>query len=724
MADPNITQIPAPRVDFIDPRTGLMSRQWYRFFLNLFNLTGGDSNATSLADLQVGPPQPASTDVATYFQDAVLTPAPDTAELKQQIDALDQEVSLLPSFSSLNSGAYFNIVGPPTAGSVAYGDGNSLVFNPVRISIAPSTGNVTVNAPVSGTALAVSGLSGAVNTPIAAFSQSTNGTNFSINSPTGAGAYLFSSAAGDSVLRAEANNLVIGSVSGSTSIATASRTIATFNSTGNVTINPPASANSLTVNGVTGAATVVSVNTTSGAGSEYHFQATNGTDSNFNLLVSQVGAASKYTHLFTATNTPLYLGTNGTIRASIEGAGSVVIGSPTGGGMGAGTLNATGLYVNGVAVSTGGGGGGSGTVTSVDVSGSTTGLTFSGGPVTTSGTITMAGTLAIANGGTNGTATPTAGAIAYGTGTAYGFTAAGTTGQVLTSAAAATPTWTSQSALSVGSATTATNIASGAANQIHYQTGAGATSFITAPTVASTNLQWNGSAFVWAASSSFSGGTLTSQLILAAGTASAGTAPMEFQSGTVNTTAEAGALEYDGAVFYATPNTTSGRGYKPSIHIFRLAANGTAFGPAIGNFFGANSAINLVGGGVYEIEAHCYFTKTTAGTVVVTATTSLAPANLSGVIQTGVITGGTATGAAQQIALFNSTATGAAFGATGSLTTAVNHYMKISLIVEANASASNLRINFTSSAGTVTPLRTSYYKVTRLPAGNTGLYAA
>ena len=44
--------------------------------------------------------------------------------------------------------------------------------------------------------------------------------------------------------------------------------------------------------------------------------------------------------------------------------------------------------------------GGSGTVTSVDVSGGTTGLTTSGGPVTGSGTITLAGTLAVANGGT------------------------------------------------------------------------------------------------------------------------------------------------------------------------------------------------------------------------------------------------------------------------------------------------------------------------------------
>jgi hypothetical protein len=49
--------------------------------------------------------------------------------------------------------------------------------------------------------------------------------------------------------------------------------------------------------------------------------------------------------------------------------------------------------------SSGGGGG----VTSVNVSGGTTGLTTSGGPITTSGTITLAGTLGIANGGTGQT---------------------------------------------------------------------------------------------------------------------------------------------------------------------------------------------------------------------------------------------------------------------------------------------------------------------------------
>ena len=52
----NVTSIPAPRTPLTDPNTGLLSREWYRFFLNLFNLTGAGSNPTSLDELQLGPP--------------------------------------------------------------------------------------------------------------------------------------------------------------------------------------------------------------------------------------------------------------------------------------------------------------------------------------------------------------------------------------------------------------------------------------------------------------------------------------------------------------------------------------------------------------------------------------------------------------------------------------------------------------------------------------------
>lgn len=62
--------------------------------------------------------------------------------------------------------------------------------------------------------------------------------------------------------------------------------------------------------------------------------------------------------------------------------------------------------INNVCVGTGSG---TGTVTSVSGSGGSTGLTLTGGPITTTGTLTLGGTLGIANGGTNATTNAAAG---------------------------------------------------------------------------------------------------------------------------------------------------------------------------------------------------------------------------------------------------------------------------------------------------------------------------
>jgi hypothetical protein len=81
--------------------------------------------------------------------------------------------------------------------------------------------------------------------------------------------------------------------------------------------------------------------------------------------------------------------------------------------------------------------GGTGTATPALVAGTNIGITNAW----PNQTIAFSGTLPVASGGTNGTASPTAGGVAYGTGTAYAFNSVGTSGQVLISSGASAPTW-------------------------------------------------------------------------------------------------------------------------------------------------------------------------------------------------------------------------------------------------------------------------------------------
>jgi hypothetical protein len=137
------------------------------------------------------------------------------------------------------------------------------------------------------------------------------------------------------------------------------------------------------------------------------------------------------------------------------------------------------------------------TVSSVNASGGSTGLTFTGGPITTSGTLTMAGTLNTSNGGTGATsitgivkgngagamtaavagtdyavATPANDYILAGN-SAGGFTnvPAPVNGLVL-GYNGTTYVWVAAPA-----ASTAANIAGGIAGQVVYQAGTGSTAF-------------------------------------------------------------------------------------------------------------------------------------------------------------------------------------------------------------------------------------------------------
>ncbi|MDB5239111.1 MAG: hypothetical protein JWO00_446, partial [Candidatus Parcubacteria bacterium] len=132
------------------------------------------------------------------------------------------------------------------------------------------------------------------------------------------------------------------------------------------------------------------------------------------------------------------LGVNngGTAMASAPVYGELLVGNDSGG-------------YSLMATSTLGLGGSSGTVSSVQASGGTTGLTFSGGPVTTSGTLTLGGKLGVPSGGT-GWSSIQSGALLYGNGSsALSTTSAGTAGQVL-ALLNGVPTWTATTTAGTG----------------------------------------------------------------------------------------------------------------------------------------------------------------------------------------------------------------------------------------------------------------------------------
>lgn len=92
----NATNITPPRVPLLDQRTGLMSREWYRFFLNLFVLTGSGSNQTSLTDLQLGPPPVVGEDIGGINIDIeALKQQPTQESAIEQIAEIDKQINAL-----------------------------------------------------------------------------------------------------------------------------------------------------------------------------------------------------------------------------------------------------------------------------------------------------------------------------------------------------------------------------------------------------------------------------------------------------------------------------------------------------------------------------------------------------------------------------------------------------------------------------------------------------
>lgn len=113
----NQTNITPPRVPLTDERTGLISREWYRFLLNLFKLTGSGTNDTSLVDLQLGPPD--SRNAAIAPSDFDLKPRDELGTLAAQ----NADNVRLIGFSTSPSPAIPN---PAPTGTVYWDGGTTL----------------------------------------------------------------------------------------------------------------------------------------------------------------------------------------------------------------------------------------------------------------------------------------------------------------------------------------------------------------------------------------------------------------------------------------------------------------------------------------------------------------------------------------------------------------------------------------------------------------------
>jgi hypothetical protein len=118
------------------------------------------------------------------------------------------------------------------------------------------------------------------------------------------------------------------------------------------------------------------------------------------------------------------------IKNSVTGGFAVTLKTSAGTGVSVPNGSTSILYCDGTNVVS--------AATATTFSAGTTGLTPN---TATSGAVTLAGILALANGGTNANLTAVAGAVPYSSASALALTAAGTSGQVLTSNGASAPTW-------------------------------------------------------------------------------------------------------------------------------------------------------------------------------------------------------------------------------------------------------------------------------------------
>ena len=168
---PNITNIPAPRVPFIDERTGLISREWFRFLNNQFTLTGAGTTQITTADLELTPALAATVeDTVPVLESEIQAlklmpryPEPNVVNFGSFFSTQTQAATVINTATAIsynNAGTAYGIYRDPTDNTkikVSRPATYNIQFSIQLDKTSGGTGHFYIWAAINGTAVANSG---------------------------------------------------------------------------------------------------------------------------------------------------------------------------------------------------------------------------------------------------------------------------------------------------------------------------------------------------------------------------------------------------------------------------------------------------------------------------------------------------------------------------------------------------------------------------------------